>query len=50
MNITELIKELEKIVKREGDLQVRWDSMSHSFPPDPVVRERAGEKVVILNP
>lgn len=49
VTISMLINLLEGIKKREGDLICRCDSMSHSWPPSPTVRERAGKKVLVLN-
>lgn len=49
MTISDLIKVLETLKKKHGDIQVRWQSMSHLFKPDPTVRTIAGEKVVIVN-
>jgi len=49
MRISDLIRELKVIKAREGDLPVRWESVSHTLVPDPVVRTLAGKKLVVLN-
>lgn len=59
MLLSSLITLLERFKQEHGDIQTRWDSLSHSFPPDPVVRTRPflnpdtdiieDRKVVILN-
>lgn len=49
MKISELEEVLKRIREREGDLTVRVDSMSHSFSPDLAVRERNGQKILVLN-
>ena len=49
MTITRLIEILEKIKTEEGgEILVVWDSLSHTFEPDPVVRHRE-VTVVVLN-
>jgi len=50
MKLSELIDSLIKLKDEHGDLPVRVDSLSHSWQPEPEVKTRAGEKVVILNP
>jgi hypothetical protein len=59
MLLSTLIAILQHLQREHGDIQTRWDSMSHSFPPDPIVRSRPflnpetgkieDRKVVILN-
>lgn len=49
MTISDLIARLKEIRKQHGDIQVRIDSLSHTWTPDMAVRERAGEKVLVLN-
>lgn len=48
-NISDLIKTLEAIKKKHGDLPVRVQTLSHLFKPEPTVRDWPGGKVVIVN-
>ncbi len=47
--LSDLIKELERLKKRHGDLPVRVQTLSHLFKPEPTVRDWPGGKVVIVN-
>lgn len=49
MKISDLIQALERIKANNGDLPVRIDTISHTFPPDLAVRERGDGKVLVLN-
>jgi hypothetical protein len=49
MTITELIAELQRLLELHGDLPCRVDTLSHTFPPDLVVRKRPSGQVLILN-
>lgn len=48
MKISELIEILQARLVMHGDVPVVIDSMTHAWPPDPVLRDR-GEKVLVLN-
>ena len=50
VRISELVAQLEVLRETHGDLPVVWESITHNWPPDPVVRENArGEKRVVIN-
>lgn len=40
MKISELIEKLKLILVHSGDIEVRWLSMTHSFPPELLVKKR----------
>ena len=52
MKLSDLIRMLEELKEKEGDLPVRWQSLSHLFEPEPTVRPSppASSKYVLLNP
>lgn len=50
MKISELIAELERLKKVQGDLPVVVQTMSHVWAPEPTLRTAASGKVVLLNP
>ena len=48
MTLDKLIEELEKLRKEHGgDVGVYWDSLSHTFPVDPVFSER--RQIILVN-
>jgi hypothetical protein len=49
MNISKLIEELEKIKKEHGDIVVITQTLSHSWPPEPIVKGNK-TKFILLNP
>lgn len=50
MRITDLIAELERLKKAHGDIAVKVQTLSHTWPPDLTVRKYPhGEKYVVLN-
>lgn len=49
MKISELIKKLEQLKARCGDLPVRVQSLSHMWDPEPTVI-RKQSSFVLLNP
>lgn len=52
MKISELVAILEGIRKRDGDLKVVVQTISHYFPPEPVKKTQGApyEPYVLLNP
>jgi hypothetical protein len=51
VTISELIKALERIKDKCGDLPVTCQTLSHSFAPEPtVVRNKGPRGYVLLNP
>lgn len=51
MQISDLIKKLEEIKDKNGDIEVKYQSVSHIFDVYPVVKETiSGEKCVLMNP
>lgn len=50
MTISELLKQLEALKEKHGDLPVRVQTLSHLWDPEPVVRKRDGIEWVLLNP
>lgn len=49
VRINDLIRTLEDLCRKHGDIVVVCDTLTHSFPPDPAVRERGEKKVLVLN-
>lgn len=49
MKISELEKWLTDTKKEHGDIDVCWESISHTFPVDPDVRGEGDRKKVIVN-
>lgn len=50
MMIDDLLVILEQQKKDHGgEVRVTIDSLSHTWPPDSVIRVRHGEKVLVLN-
>jgi hypothetical protein len=47
--ISELILQLQSIKNKDGDLDVVWDSLTHRWPVDPVVRVNGERKIVVMN-
>lgn len=51
MTLNELILELEKLRKEhDGNIKVVVLSLSHAWAPEPEVRGKGADKVVVLNP
>lgn len=50
MKISELIKELERIKAKNGDIRVLVQSLSHVWEPEPEVRGPKDDEYVLLNP
>ncbi len=60
MKISELISKLEDLRKEHGDIEVRVQTLSHVWDPDPVIRDKYemsdGQKTwqrpgwILLNP
>lgn len=50
MIISELIEKLKLIKAHSGDIEVKWLSLNHSFPPDLLVKKgNDGKDYLILN-
>ena len=49
MKISELVKMLEKLKEKHGDLDVWTETLSHRWAPDPDVRNSGDRKFVVLN-
>ncbi len=49
MKVSELLKKLEKLKEKEGDIEVAVQTLSHLWAPDPVIRS-GNRKYVLLNP
>ncbi len=51
MKISDLIVALQKVQNTNGDVQVVWESIERSWPPDLRVKTaaRGGEKYLVLN-
>lgn len=50
MKISELIAALKRLQDQHGDLETRYQTLSHRWPPEPVVRSSGDTKFVLLNP
>lgn len=50
MTISELIKKLKQLRERHGDIEVVCQTLTHKWPPDPVVRESGETKYILLDP
>jgi len=52
VKLSELIEELERIRNKHGDVPVLVQTLSHSWAPEPEVREAHASKAkfVLLNP
>jgi len=50
MKISDLIRELEAIKSKHGDLAVKYQTFSHAWPPEPKIKGEGGYKWVLLNP
>lgn len=52
MKISELEKVLETIKTKHGDIKVVYQTLSHTWTPEPEVRggDDADDKYVLLNP
>lgn len=51
MTISQLIAHLTVIKFTAGDLGVLCQTLAHSFPPEPVVKDgNDGKKYLVLNP
>lgn len=50
MKISELVKELERLKELHGDIDVKTQTMSHVWDPDPVVRGEGAHRFVLVNP
>lgn len=49
MKISELVEELERLKKLHGDIPVRTESLTRTWPPDLVIRRRGFDKFLVLN-
>ena len=49
MKLSQLIEQLERLKREHGDLPVRVQTISHRFPPEPVVKQHPLPHV-LLNP
>ena len=50
MMLSELMGTLEQSKATHGDMPVKWQSLTHQWNPDPVVRRSDGREYVLLNP
>ena len=51
MKLSDLIKQLQDLQTKHGDLPVKVQTLSHSWPPEPVARPIGGEpEFILLNP
>lgn len=54
MKISELVKALEKIVEEHGDIEVKTQTLTHHWEPEPTVKRisvgTVSKVYVLLNP
>lgn len=50
MMLSELILKLEQLKATHGDIPVTWQSLTHQWSPEPVIRRSDGRAYVLLNP
>lgn len=50
MKISELIAELETIKFKHGDIDVKVQTLTHTWPPEPEVKGTPNDSWVLLNP
>ena len=49
MKISELIKELEELKKKHGDIQVKTQTLNHVWAPDLAIKGIGDYRYVLLN-
>jgi len=49
MTISELVKELEKLKKEYGDIQVKTQTMTHIWDPEIRIKNGFNGKYILLN-
>lgn len=50
LKISELVAELERIKREQGDIEVVVQTLSHLWAPEPVLRKASSGTVLLLNP
>lgn len=49
MSISELIKELEKLKEKHGDIEVKTQTLTHMWAPELTVKKSGNAEYVLLN-